>query len=71
MCEGERLIRIDSDILLLRDKMTHDCCSPKCDNWDECFDLGYLDFVKIVLQEPGDETKSWCPELSVKENQEK
>ena len=62
MCE--RLIKIDSDILVLRDEMTQDCCSPLCDNWDECDALGYLEFMKIVIQDPRKELKDWCPSLS-------
>jgi len=42
-----------------------DCCSPLCDHWDECNDLGYTDYMKIVIQDPRKEVKNWCPSLSL------
>jgi len=46
-----------------------DCCSPMCVFWDECDDLGYSDFMKIVIQDPRKEVKDWCPSLKLPNHQ--
>ena len=61
----EGLIRAEDYILFPRKRMTQNCCSPLCDNWDECEAVGFIDYMKIVIQDPRKEVKDWCPSLSL------
>jgi len=38
-------------------------CSPWCDDWDECNELGLLKVMTIVTEHPDRVTKDWCRNL--------